>query len=576
LPSPRGGAGPGREQPAGAVEDGLTGAGPWPGPRDAAGGGGRLAGNSLTVAGWTAVSRVTGFGRVAVTAAVLGPTYLGNIYQATNVIPNYLYAALTGPLFATLLVPPLVRHIDARDRRAQEELVGAFLGIALVAFAAVAILVLAAAPLLLRLLSLGVEDAEVAADQRRVGWLLLLMLLPQVLLYAVAFTAEAVMNAHGRFALAAAAPAVENLGIVATLLAVAVLFGTDTALQDVTMSQLWLLGLGTTAGVGLHTAVQCWGARRVGVRLIPRPGWRNPEVQAIVRRAVPSLGYSGLNSLRGFAPLIVANRVPGGVVAFELARNFAYLPVALGARPVAVALLPQLARLYHQHRLRAFRDELVQGTSLMLFVVVPAAVAYVALAWPLADAVAFGAMASAAGVALIAAAIGALGPSVLGESGFFVGTHASYARLDARSPFQAMVVRTGVVIVGLTVAFLFPNGPAVLVVLGLFISAADLVGALYLAGRLGRALPATGERVEPSLLRSLVASLLMAGPAYLVATGLPERLDGRFREQVGMLAAVLTGVVVFVGIQWLWRSPELRTLRSGFGRLKPGSGHEPT
>jgi len=569
LPSPRaGGAGPGGDLPGGAVDGDRVGRALSARLPDVGDSSRRLAGNSLAVAGWTSVSRVTGFGRVAVTAAVLGPTYLGNIYQATNVVPNYLYSALTGPLFATLLVPPLVRHIDARDRRAEEDLVGAFLGLAVLVFTAVAILVLAAGPLLLRLLTLGVEDPAVGAAQRRVGWLLLLMLLPQVVLYAIAFTAEAVMNAHGRFALAAAAPAVENLGIMATLVAVAVLFGTDTPVQDVSMRQLWLLGLGTTAGVGLHAVTQCWGARRVGVRLIPRMGWRNPEVQAIIRRAVPSLGYSGLNALRGFGPLVVANRVPGGVVAFDLARHFALLPVALGARPIAVALLPRLSRLYHRGRLQDFRDELVRGVSLMLFVAVPAAVAYVALARPLASAISLGEMASGAGVALIAAAIGALGPSVVGEGGFFIATHSSYARHDARSPLYAMLIRTGVVAVGMLVASLLTNGIAVLVALGLFTSAADLAAACHLGNRLGRDLPRTGERFAPSLLRALVASLLMAGPAFLVATHLPGHLDSRWGEQIGLVAAILTGVVIFVGIQWLWRSPELSTLLSGFGRLR--------
>jgi putative peptidoglycan lipid II flippase len=390
-----------------------------------------------------------------------------------------------------------------------------------------------------------------------------------VVMYALAFTAEAVMNAHGRFALAAAAPAVENLGILATLAAFAVLYGTGTQLQDVTMGQLALLGLGTTAGVGLHAVLQCWGARRVGVRLRPRMGWRSPEVQGIVRRAVPSLGYSGLNALRGFAPLVVANRVPGGVVAFELARNFAFLPVAIGARPIAIALLPQLSRLFHQRRLRAFRDELVRGTSLMFFVAAPAAVAYVALARPLAGAIALGEMATGAGVVLIAAAISTLGPGVLGESGFFLATHGSYARHDARSPFQAMLLRTGVVAVGLLVASLLTHGATVLVALGLFTSAADLAAACYLGSRLRSGLPSTEERSTPSLLRSLAASLLMAGPAFLVATHLPGHLDQRWGDQVGMLAAVLTGVVTYLAVQRLWRSPELSTLAGGFRRLRP-------
>ena len=68
---------------------------------------------SLQVAGWTAISRVTGFIRAATVAAVLGATYLGNLYQALNVLPNLAFELLTGSLFTMLLVPRLVRHAVA-------------------------------------------------------------------------------------------------------------------------------------------------------------------------------------------------------------------------------------------------------------------------------------------------------------------------------------------------------------------------------------------------------------------------------------------------------------------------------
>ncbi|MGH3922931.1 MAG: lipid II flippase MurJ, partial [Pseudonocardiaceae bacterium] len=156
-------------------------------------GSGDVAKNSLAVAGWTVVSRITGFGRVVTIAAVLGPTYLGNTYQALNSVPNLTYSVLTGSLFATLLVPPLARHVDLKDRRATEQLAGGFLGIAVIVFTASAILAVVAGPLLLRALSLGVADPATAESQRRVGWPLLAMLMPQVVLYAIAGTGEAVM-----------------------------------------------------------------------------------------------------------------------------------------------------------------------------------------------------------------------------------------------------------------------------------------------------------------------------------------------------------------------------------------------
>ena len=59
------------------------------------------AGDSLTVAAWTIVSRVTGLMRFAVIGAVLGPTFFGNTYQFTNSLPNLIYfGLLAGSLFS--------------------------------------------------------------------------------------------------------------------------------------------------------------------------------------------------------------------------------------------------------------------------------------------------------------------------------------------------------------------------------------------------------------------------------------------------------------------------------------------
>ncbi|HSH60323.1 MAG TPA: lipid II flippase MurJ [Acidimicrobiales bacterium] len=520
----------------------------------------RIAGSSLSGAGWTTVSRLTGFGRAVTIAAVLGPSYFGNIFQATNLLPNLTYELLTGALFSSLLVPSLVKHIDAEDGRGAARVAGGFLGVALVAFSVVTVLVVAAGPFLLRVLSLGVEDAAVAEAQRRVGSVLIVLLMPQVLLYGVAATGAAVMNAHGRFALAAAAPAFENVGVIATMAVLVALFGTAPSLADVADPYLLVLGLGTTAAVGLHAGIQVWGARRCGVSLLPRAGWRDSEVRDVLRHAVPSLGYAGLNSVRVFVVLVVANRVPGGVVAFQLALNFFYLPVAVWARPVALAMLPQLSRLRAVPR--RFHDELVRGISLATLLVVPAAMAYAVLAVPLARAASFGQMSTPAGVALVAASLAALAPGVLGEAGFVLATQASYARDDARAPFRSMVIRTAIALSGAVIAFLFARGLVLLVALGAAISVSNLVSAWHLGHPLLEDGADDSQRLRPALVRASVGSILMVIPAYVVATQLAGG-SGGWRESLALVAAGLTGGSVFMLIQRLLRSPELDSLLHG-------------
>lgn len=104
-----------------------------------------LARDSAVVAAWTLVSRATGLLRVMSVGAVLGPTFLANAYQSTQALPQVVYEVLTGSLFASLLVPPMVRAFDNRDPRGAARVAGGFLGVALAAFFVVGVAVVVAA-----------------------------------------------------------------------------------------------------------------------------------------------------------------------------------------------------------------------------------------------------------------------------------------------------------------------------------------------------------------------------------------------------------------------------------------------
>ena len=267
-------------------------------------------GDSLSVAVWTFISRFTGVLRGIVIAAVLGATYFANTYQFTNSLPNLIfYGLLAGSLFSSLLVPALVQHIDSGDRQAEARTAGGLLGVALVGMLALVPIMAVLTPWLLRVGSIGATDAAAARSQSHLGAVLVLLLLPQVPLYAVVGTATAVMNAHRRFALAAAAPALENVGTIAVLGVVAVLYSQAASEHHVPVSLLLLLGLGTTAAVLLHASTQWWGARRVGIVLVPNAGWRDP---AGAGHDPPGAARGSPGGARGVAASRVdAHRRPG-------------------------------------------------------------------------------------------------------------------------------------------------------------------------------------------------------------------------------------------------------------------------
>jgi putative peptidoglycan lipid II flippase len=522
--------------------------------------------DSLTGSLWTVVSRVTGLGQSIAVATVLGATYLGNTYQAINSLPNIIYyQLLAGSLFASILVPPLVSRRDRGDAAATEALAQGFYGALLAGAAVFCLLLILAGPAILHVFAVGVADPTTAALQRRVGLVFLVIFVPQIALYVTAGTGAAVMNAHGRFALAAGAPALENLGMISTLILAGVLFGTGTDLGNVTTPQVLLLGLGTTVSVGIHAGAQWLGARSCDVRLRPRAGWRDPEVRRVLRRVVPTLGYTGLAASQTVAVLVLANRLAGGLVAFQLALNFFYLPVAVVAWPIARSMLPHVARLTSPEDGPAFWDELCRAVRLASFVVVPMAVAYLVLATPIARAIAMGQLEADGGVPLVAMSLAALGLGVIGETWFVLGTYAFYARQDARAPLRSMLVRVGVAAAVLSIA-LITKRPAVLLVLGLAMSLGSVIGSIHLWARLRAS--SGGTLAMRPLARTVIAACIMAVPAALTAEALSRWIGAHELGQVGaVVGATLIGAVAYLLAQKAFAAPELALLKSGITRF---------
>jgi putative peptidoglycan lipid II flippase len=519
--------------------------------------------DSRMFAAWTLISRITGFGRVATMAAVFGPTYFGNLYQTSNYLPNFIVAVLGSSLVAAVLVPPLVKWIDIRDEISVRRVANGFLGVTTAVLSVVLILSVFGAPLLLTLLTAAVDDPQVRQRELQVGWPLLAMFLPQILLYSVVATGTAVQNAHGRFAIAAAAPALENLGTIAVLIASALLFGFGTDLDTVTTPQLVLLGMGSTAAVGMHAAVQWWGAHRLGVTLVPQAGWRDPEVRRLIWIAIRSSGYTTLYWLTTLGAAVVAGRIPGGVIAFQIGQNFSLLPVALSAYPLAAAQLPRLSRSFNERNEIAFHSLLSQGLDLARFVALPSGVLYVLMSETLARVVAFGQMANPAGVLMIAACITSLGPGVIGDAAVALSTTASYARRDSSIPLRAATVRAAVALTGMALALTAVDGIAILWMLGLSISAANLAAAAYFHRRLTRPLSAAPLHRSRHLISELAASVISIVPGMFIANMLKRAVGNPYYDIGVALAALSISATFYFAIQWLRGSSELKSLFSG-------------
>lgn len=504
--------------------------------------------DTLTVAIWTMVSRVTGVARVIVIGAVLGPTFFGNSYQLTNVLPNLIfYGFLAGSLLSSLLVPALVRHIDAGDGAETGRVAGGFLGVEW-------LMLLAAAPVAILLAPTLLPNGESVR-------VLAVLAVPQLFCYAMVASATAVMYAKRRYLLAAAAPALENLGVIAVLLLAGALYA-QPADETVPTGAVLLIGGGSTLAVVMHAGIQWWGARRCGVTLLPRAGWFDPDVRRIVRRAARSMAQAGLLAAQILLLLALAGQVAGGTVALQMSLNFYHLPLAIAAAPVGLALLPRLSRMIEEDQAEAFAEAYLRAVGLALFLVIPAAAGYVVLAVPLANTVAVGQMSSAAGVAMVTGSLVALSIGLAGEALFVISTQAAYARGDAWTPLRSMALQS-IICSFLVVPALSVDGTARVTVLAGAFAAASVVGGVHLTWCVRRGLAPSPHRLGPTLARTLGATALMAAVAWTVAAVVVGMLDGTPGWIVASAAGTIAGAVTYAGVHRWFGSVELRWLLDG-------------
>ncbi|MFW2381844.1 MAG: murein biosynthesis integral membrane protein MurJ [Acidimicrobiales bacterium] len=510
-----------------------------------------VVGDSATSAVWTLISRVTGFGRVLLIGAVLGPSYFGNLFQLANQMPWIVFDLAIGALLGALLVPELVRHIASGDRQRTERIAGGFLGLVLSAFTAIALLVMLFSTQIASLFAITIDDPATKELFIETARPLLWLTAPQLVGYGIAMTGQAVQHATGHYLVPAAASILENVTVIITLIVFAVVFGTGVGLGELQGGEVLLLGLGSSLGVALHALAQIVGARRVGLSIRPRWGWSDPDVRSVLRNALPTSATALLNGMRLLIMLIASNTVAGGVVAFQLALNVLNLPVALGSKPVAYALLPRLARHFQAGEMEEFSDGYRRGVGLAALLNVPAAAAALAIGWFAAGAVAVGEMDTAEGRELLSLVLVGIAGAIIGEGLQQLAVAASYAKGDPRGPLNSVALRVLLTFFGTMLSLSLLSGAETVLGIAVSMSVADLVASGYLHRRLSATFTPGSYGLSASVLRTTGASVVSFGIGGFVAAVVAASgsFDAPAQRAGATLAIVGVALIAFVTVR---------------------------
>src|SRR4051812_13866493 len=504
----------------------------------------------FTVGGYTLLSRITGFARDIMLAAILGAGPVADAFFVALRLPNHFRAIFAEGAFNAAFVPAYA-HVSGKGGPPSARLFADRIFTLLFA-SQVVLLILAILfmPQAMSILAPGFTDDPA---QRHFAIELTRITFPYLLLVTLVTLYGGMLNVMQRFATAAAASIFLNISMTATL-ALAALFPSP--------------GHAAAWGVLISGFLQYFLlagdlARHGG---LPRfaPLKLDEDVRAFFRALGPAtLGSMG-TQVALFADTIIATFLPvGALSALYYADRLNQLPIGVIGIAIGTVLLPEMSRRLtagdHEGAMtsqrRAFDFTLLFSVPFVAaFVTVPDAIMralFARGAFSKADA-------AAAGATLAAYAIGLI-PFVLIRSA--VATF--YARKDTATPVKAAL--TGVAVnVALKIALvgaLAQVGLALATAVGAWINLLLVIGFAVRAGHL-----VLDRAMVRSLAKFAVAGILLAAALWFAARFATAQFAhlSALRDEAALLVLVGVGAVVYAAsILLLFGRGWLRSLLRG-------------
>ncbi|MEB3020066.1 murein biosynthesis integral membrane protein MurJ [[Mycobacterium] crassicus] len=524
----------------------------------------------------TLVSRITGFVRIVLLAAILGAA-LSSAFSVANQLPNQIAALVLEATFTAIFVPVLARA-ERDDPDGGTAFVRRLVTLATALLLATTVVSVAAAPLLVRLMLGG--DPQVN-EPLTIAFAYLL--LPQVICYGLSSVFMAILNTRNIFGAPAWAPVVNNVVAITTLVLYLAVPG-ELSVDPVRMgnAKLLVLGLGTTAGVVAQTAVLLVAIRRERISL--RPLW---GVDARLKRFGAMAAAMVLYVLISQIGLVVTNQIAStsaasGPAIYYYAWLLLQLPFGMIGVTVLTVVMPRLSRNAAAGDDPAVLADLSLATRLMMITLIPI-VALMTVGGP------------AIGSALFAYGnfgdvdAGYLGTAVA-MSAFTLIPYAMvllqlrvfYAREQPWIPIAMIVVITAVKIIASVAApHLTDNPELVAAYLGLANGLGFLAGAAVGHVLLRRALrPVSGHLLGRDVVRTVLVTVtasLLAGLAAEIldrVVGLRGLTDhGAAGSMVRLLVLALVMLPIIATVMVRARVPEaVAALAAVRRRLAPEIG----
>ncbi|NQV79329.1 MAG: murein biosynthesis integral membrane protein MurJ [Alphaproteobacteria bacterium] len=503
-----------------------------------------------TIGGNTLISRILGFVRDILVAAILGTGLVADAFFVAFKLPNFFRRLFAEGAFNAGFVPMFSSILERDGKAAAQAFAEQALAVLLATLFIFVTVVQIAMPLAMYGLAPGFIDEP---DKFDLTVTLTRLTFPYLLFISLVSLAGGILNSVGRFAAVAATPILLNLTLIAFLGLGARSFATP--------------GHALAWGVAVAGVIQfVWVAgalARAGYRLrLPRPRL-TPRVRELLWLMLPAAVGAGVVQINLLTDVIIASLLPEGSISFlYFADRVNQLPLGVIGIAVGTALLPLLSRQVAAGDTSGAADSQNRAIEVALFLTLPATAALMVLA-PAVVSVLFerGAFDSTASQATAFALIG----YVVGLPAYVlikVLTPGYFARKDTRTPVRIAIIAM-IVNLCLNLILIWPLahvGLALATALAAWLNVALLADGLRRRGHLH-----LDPRLRRRLVRTVGVTVVMALALWFArdALNLAGVLQAPGTRIAGLAGLVGLGLVIFgtgAHLSGAMRLGELRAL----------------
>ncbi|GAM97216.1 proposed peptidoglycan lipid II flippase MurJ [alpha proteobacterium U9-1i] len=521
-----------------------------------------LARNTAVIGGLTLISRVLGFARDLILAAALGAGPVADAFFAALRFPNLFRRLFAEGAFSQAFVPVYSKTLASEGQEAADRLAGEALSVLLVVTGALAGLAMLAMPWINRVLFVGYIDNPAAFN---LATTLTQITMPYLVCMTAATLFSGVLNARGKFFVAAAAPILLNLCLLVGV----------WPFRDDPQTAAYAAAIAVTVS-GVLQAIWVWaGAARAGAKA----GLGAPRVTAGVKRlvalAVPGALAGGALQINVLVSQALASFEQGAITYLNVADRLYQLPLGLIGIAVGVAMLPRLSRMVQEGDGPGARNALDEAVALSMAFTLPSAAALLAVPTFLIE----GLFARGAFTAQDAANVGqALFHYGWGVPAFVLAkiyAPAFFAREDTKAPMR-FAITSMVLNVVLGAALFFglrqlgvPGFPglAIATSAAAWLNALLMIRALLKSGAYGPTPAAIGR-----LFRILLASAILFAMMWFAVAN-RSYLEAQLGSKEAVVALVILGCgSLYFVVAFLVRAVTISEVRAAFRRERGATG----